>query len=308
MRSTSITKTLLTIASIAFLLACAPFPSFAESKSLSDLFQAQKKAVFLITQGIYLDSSKIQHRDLFEKIEAGTGKKLLDEYIPISSGTCFLVNSDGYVITAAHVIKPMVANDKNDAAQWSYLQFLTTNLAPGYLTKSQLKQATTEYQAFVKKTPAVISLKSISGREYVATVISQDTALDLALLKFNPDETLEPIPIDETATLKEGDAVYSIGYPLQMLMDKFLDDFKPTLTNGIVSAIRTDDWDIQHTASISPGNSGGPLFLQNGTLVGVNVGLMTNANSVYFSINSRKIVHWLSSIDKGDILAKTAKP
>lgn len=292
------------IALVALLLASIAFPAFSESKDLSELFQAQKKAVFLITQGIYLDSTKINHRDLFEKIEAGTGKKILDEYIPISSGTCFLVNSDGYVITAAHVIKPMGAADKNDAAQWSYLQFLTKNLAPGFLTKSQLKQVTAEYQAFVKKNPAVISLKAISGREYVATVISQDAALDLALLKFDPDETIKPIQVDESAILKEGDAVYTIGYPLQILMDKFLDDFKPTLTNGIVSAIRTDNWDIQHTASISPGNSGGPLFLQDGTLVGVNVGQMTNANSVYFSINSRKIVKWLSSINKGDILAK----
>ncbi len=307
MKSIYKTKAQSKISLIAFLLASAAFPSFGESQQLSELFQAQKKSIFLITQGIYLDSTKIKHRDLFEKIEAGTGKKILDEYIPISSGTAFLVNSDGYVITAAHVIKPMVSDDKYEAAQWSYYQYLTKNLAPGYLSKTQLNQVTAEYLAFAKKNPAVVSLKAISGREYIATVISQDAALDLALLKVDLDEVIDPIPVKESVALKEGEAVYSIGYPLQMLMDKFLDDFKPTLTNGIVSAMRTDNWDIQHTASISPGNSGGPLFKQDGTLAGVNVGLMNNANSVYFSITSQKIVKWLSSIDKDEILTKGVK-
>ncbi len=294
----------LTAIAIIMSVACA-LSCYGETQQLNDLFRTQKASVFLITQSIYLDSAKIKQRDVFHGIEAGAGKKILDEYIPVSSGTGFLVSADGYLITAAHVIKPMGADNKFEAAKMSFLQFLSKNLAPGYVTKAQLNKATAEYLKFARTNPIVISVKTISGREYVATVVAQDPALDLALLKIGLGENVEPIPVIEKAQLKEGDSVYTIGYPLQILMDKFLDDFKPTLTNGIVSALRTDNWDIQHTASISPGNSGGPLFSQDGTLVGINVGLLNNANSVYFSITSSKIVKWLSSIDKGDILTQT---
>lgn len=302
MKSTQIRTKLLAAAMILCVAAAGSQPCFAESKALNDLFQTQKSAVFLVTQGVYLDSSKIGQRDLFRGIETGSGKKILDEYIPVSSGTGFLISADGYLITAAHVIKPMGTDVKFEAAQMSFLQFLSKNLAPGYLSKAQLKRATAEYLDFAKKSPIAVSVKAVSGREYLATIVAQDTALDLALLKIDLGETVEPIRVREASALKEGDSVYTIGYPLQILMDKFLDDFKPTLTNGIVSAMRTDNWDIQHTASISPGNSGGPLFSQDGSLVGINVGMLNNANSVYFSITASKIVKWLSSIDKADIL------
>jgi hypothetical protein len=108
--------------------------------------------------------------------------------------------------------------------------------------------------------------------------------------------------IGRTPGFKEGNSVYTIGYPLPYILDKFLDDFKPTLTDGIISAIRKDKWDIQHTASINPGNSGGPLLTKNGKLIGVNVGQVTKANSLYFSVISKKIVTWLREIGKGEII------
>ena len=81
-----------------------------------------------------------------------------------------------------------------------------------------------------------------------------------------------------------------------------MDDFRPTLTDGIISAIRNDKWDLQHTASINSGNSGGPLFGEDGQLIGINLGSIRNANDIYFSTTARKIHDWLVEIDMADLI------
>jgi len=65
------------------------------------------------------------------------------------------------------------------------------------------------------------------------------------------------------------------------------------LTVGYVSALRNENWGIQHTASINPGNSGGPLFNFSGSVVGMNVSRITDASSIYFSIPAKRIADWI---------------
>lgn len=273
-----------------------------ETEKLSSLFAQQRSAVFLINQSIFIDAAKVKNKALFEKLEFGMNKKILNQYIPIANGTAFLITPDGYLVTAAHVLKYVNADTKFYAARWSFLSFLSKNLIPGYLTEKELYTVCKEFYSLAKNEPILISVKEDNSAEYVAQIIAQDTNLDLALLKIELKEAIKPIIIEANVSFKEGDTVYSIGYPLQFSMDKFLDDFKPTLTNGIISAVRNDNWDIQHTASINPGNSGGPLFRQDGKLIGVSVGTVTDANDLYFSITSKKILNWLGTIDKAGIL------
>jgi S1-C subfamily serine protease len=45
---------------------------------------------------------------------------------------------------------------------------------------------------------------------------------------------------------------------------------------------------LQHTAPINHGNSGGPLFDMDGTVIGINTLLDENAQSVYFAIPASK--------------------
>lgn len=278
------------------------FAEEAESNSYNKIYNNNKDSVFFVTQSIYLDSTKLRNVELFEMLEDAMDMPILDQYYPLASGTAFLINADGHMITAAHVLHYINPVDRYNSASWSFEEYIAKYTIPGYISRGQLHTVFREYLRFVSTAEIVVTVKSIDQKEYEAEVIAKDDPLDLALLKVELDEELTPLHVKETFELQEGDTVFTIGYPLQFMMDSFLDEFKPTFTNGIISAIRSDKWDLQHTASINGGNSGGPLLNQKGELVGVNVGQITKANDIYFSTNSTKIVKWLERIDLSGII------
>jgi serine protease Do len=91
---------------------------------------------------------------------------------------------------------------------------------------------------------------------------------DLCLL--TTDETLPAVPavIAPIDGVKVGEKVYAIGSPLGLEL---------SLTDGLVSALRvaTNETlpDIQTSAAIAPGSSGGGLFDEDGRLIGVTVAI-----------------------------------
>jgi S1-C subfamily serine protease len=68
---------------------------------------------------------------------------------------------------------------------------------------------------------------------------------------------------------KAGEPVVAVGFPLRGLLSS-----DPIVTTGIISALsglENDRRTIQITAPVQPGNSGGPLLGDNGSVVGVVV-------------------------------------
>ena len=84
--------------------------------------------------------------------------------------------------------------------------------------------------------------------------------LDLAYVKMQGAYT--PVTIRDSDDIRIGEEVIIIGYP-------YFDDGEPTVSTGIVSAIRENR--IQTDAALNPGNSGGPMFDINGNVLGVVV-------------------------------------
>lgn len=63
-----------------------------------------------------------------------------------------------------------------------------------------------------------------------------------------------------------------VGFPLSGLLSS-----DPIVTTGIISALagmRNDQRDLQISAPIQPGNSGGPVFDANGRIAGIAVGTL----------------------------------
>ena len=117
------------------------------------------------------------------------------------------------------------------------------------------------------------------GSEYNGAVYVQDynIDLDLAILKINKSG-LRAAVIGDPTKLKQGEPIVVIGSPY---------GYFNSATEGIISAIRPQD--IQVSAAINHGNSGGGLFNSRGELVGITYARVDNADNLGFAIPINKL-------------------
>ncbi len=125
---------------------------------------------------------------------------------------------------------------------------------------------------------ANISIALSGGEHLKADLVGTDPDTDVALLKVEADHPLPFVPFGDSDALKVGDWVMAVGNPFGL---------GGTVTAGIVSArgreIDAGPFDdfIQTDASINKGNSGGPMFATDGTVVGINTAIYSpNGGSV----------------------------
>ncbi|MDE2312025.1 MAG: serine protease [Patescibacteria group bacterium] len=97
----------------------------------------------------------------------------------------------------------------------------------------------------------------------------QDSGADIALVKVEA-QNAPALPVGSSDNLSSGDKVFTLGYPSTAQVDNS-DYFEPTLTQGVVSSIKTykKQKAIILDNKISPGSSGSPLFDAHGSVVGV---------------------------------------
>jgi putative serine protease PepD len=163
-----------------------------------------------------------------------------------------------------------------------------------------------------------IQVQGNDGRLFSATVVGTDPVSDLAVIKIEDADNLQPITWGDSDELNVGDTTIAIGAPLGL---------SGTVTNGIVSALNRsitvassaapstpeesepDDGEeqgpfdfyfdipgqeqdqapqgsssislsvVQTDAAINPGNSGGALLNGTGELIGINVAIANASNS-----------------------------
>jgi len=117
------------------------------------------------------------------------------------------------------------------------------------------------------------------------TVIGTSPERDLAVIRVAPTDLI-PLRVARSSSLRLGDAVFAVGFPLGL--------GGPSVTSGIVSGLdRTIDGSngkltglLQTDAAINPGNSGGALVDRLGRLVGINTAgvRLAEAENVSFAI------------------------
>lgn len=117
-----------------------------------------------------------------------------------------------------------------------------------------------------------ITVRLADNRPLAAEVIGTDDKTDLALLKVEAEESLPYARWGDSDKARVGDWVLAIGNPFGL---------GGTVTAGIISARQRDinagpyDDFIQTDASINRGNSGGPTFDLDGTVIGVNTAIFS---------------------------------
>lgn len=179
----------------------------------------------------------------------------------IASGSGFLVNAGGGIITNYHVIE---GSSK-----------ITVALQHSDSTKTETLES--------------------------ATVVAVDPEKDLAYLQVGSapaavgaDGKYPVVEIRMDPPLKAGEKVYAIGSP--GLGAELLEY---TVTQGIVSNPRrsseTRDL-VQTTAAVNSGNSGGPLFDDNGKVIGVITLKGVNVESVAFAVATSTLQTFLAAL------------
>lgn len=117
------------------------------------------------------------------------------------------------------------------------------------------------------------------GRSVEGEVLGTDPQRDLAVIEVAADG-LEAIELGDSSSLRLGDTVLAIGYPLGL--------GGPSVTQGIISGEKRTitaqgpagegtklEGLLQTDAAINPGNSGGALVDRAGRLVGINTAAAT---------------------------------
>lgn len=110
-----------------------------------------------------------------------------------------------------------------------------------------------------------------------ATIVFTSSVCDLAVLHV-PGLGLPPLPIDRKEEARVGEHVYAIGHP---------EGFEYSMSDGLVSGVRrqaSEPTMVQHTASISPGSSGGPLLDEYGRVLGMNTKSRRVGQNLNFSV------------------------
>ena len=140
-------------------------------------------------------------------------------------------------------------------------------LGSGFIVDSQGHVVTNNH---VVKDATDIEVTLADGRKLPAKVVGVDSKTDLAVLQVKSDLPLPHLALGDSDAARVGDWVVAVGNPFGL---------GGTVTAGILSArgrqIGEGPYDdfLQIDAPINRGNSGGPLFAQDGTVIGVNTAI-----------------------------------
>jgi S1-C subfamily serine protease len=159
-----------------------------------------------------------------------------------AEGSGFVLNTDGEIVTNAHVVTDESTGDREPADE-VFIEFPNRNVVP-------------------------------------AEIVGFDPFVDVALLQIEPDGfDLHPLEPGDDQGLHVGQPVAAIGSPfgeqqsLSVGVVSATDRSVKSLTQFEISgAIQTD-------ASINPGNSGGPLLDAGARVIGINQQIETNSGA-----------------------------
>lgn len=214
-----------------------------------------------------------------------------------STGTGFLITSDGYLVTNSHIIDRDSAFIRNkfilstfrevtesniNALQSSWAMTLTEQqrnllyntygLIYSQVSSMILFDLKKEFFALYREDTSHVTVKK------KAIIIAKGQPMpgkDVAILKIEDVENLPTLTLSSDPIVRIGTEVLVFGYPEPATNNTFLASeasIDPSLTTGIVSAIKKSigGWPvIQMDAMISHGSSGSPVCNDKGEVIGL---------------------------------------
>jgi serine protease Do len=181
-----------------------------------------------------------------------------------SIGAGAIVDSDGYIITNAHVV-----------AGARHVQVVLHH----------------------ETTKPVGSLAGEASRTVDARIVGTASDIDLALLKVDA-AGLRPLPFADYEAIRQGELVFAFGSP-----EGLRNSVTMGVVSSVARQPDPDSTTIyiQTDAPINPGNSGGPLVNVDGELVGLNTFILTQSGGsqgLGFAIPSSVVASAYSQLRK----------
>ena len=167
-------------------------------------------------------------------------------------------------------------------------------LGSGFIVDAQGLIVTNDH---VVKDATDIQVTLADGRKMAAKVVGVDAKTDLAVLQVKSATPLPHLALGDSDAVRVGDWVVAVGNPFGL---------GGTVTAGILSArgrqIGQGPYDdfLQIDAPINRGNSGGPLFAQDGTVIGVNTAIYSPSGGsvgIGFAIPSRVVKQVVAQLE-----------
>jgi S1-C subfamily serine protease len=134
-----------------------------------------------------------------------------------------------------------------------------------------------------------VDVETADGDSFNAEVVYFDPSVDLAVLKV-PGLPVDPLQF--SSEVQQGDSVAAIGYPENGGLDVGAARVRDELTasgNDIYNQGIVIREVLSLRADVRPGNSGGPVVLPNGEVVGVVFAASVDDDNTGYAMSSRQV-------------------
>jgi serine protease Do len=156
------------------------------------------------------------------------------------------------------------------------------NVGSGAIVESQAGSYTVLTNWHVMKNKGSYTLQTIDGRTHqvISSSIKQLPGLDLAIFQFSTDQNYQTAEFGDSSSLTEGQIIYFAGYPGELRREdnRYYRFFTANIV-GLLPKSTENGYSLIYSGEAFPGMSGGPVFSQDGVMVGINGEANVNAVS-----------------------------
>jgi S1-C subfamily serine protease len=234
-----------------------------------------------------------------------------------ATGTGFFVTSDGYVATNCHLIERDDAFIRRQFILSAFRQITEASIAAlenSWATRFTEQQRSLLYNTYASVYSRLFSMILYDLKKNIYVVYRSDSSIghsdtvkkaasviiqgqpmpgkDIAILKIPAPAEMPMLTLAPSDLPRVGEQLFVYGYPGPVTNNDFVSAesaIEPTLTTGIVSAIRKSvgGWPlIQMDANINHGSSGGPVCNEKGQVIGLTTfGSLENTGGLAAGLN-----------------------
>ncbi len=190
--------------------------------------------------------------------------------------------------TVAQIAQALSPEEVNLRAKQTIVRIDGASVGSGSLIEFSDGVYTVLTNWHVMKNQGEYVVSTIDGRQHQVdqNSIKQLPGLDLAILKFTSNQNYQVAELGDSDNLNEGQSVYFAGYPGELRREdnRYYRFFSANLV-GILPKPTENGYSLVYNGEAFPGMSGGPVFNQNGLVIGVhgeaNVHALSGGTSNY---------------------------